>query len=101
MKSRMFSTILNVNSVFQALSCLISPIAIGALVSWLLTRNNVVGPWIYAVLIPVGAVIGLISMIGYLLKVAETEKAMRMSENKDTGAEPSETSPAKETDPND
>ncbi|MBQ7445137.1 MAG: hypothetical protein IJS71_04260 [Clostridia bacterium] len=77
MKNRVFNTILSVNSVFQAISCLAAPIALGALISWALTSNNITGPWIYAVLITVGALVGLISMVGFLLKVAETEKAMK------------------------
>lgn len=83
MKNKVFNTILNVNSIFQALSCLLAPIALGALVSWLLTKNQLVGPWIYVVLITAGVFIGLISMITFLLKCAETEKALKAAAEKE------------------
>ncbi len=80
MKNKVFNTILGVNSVFQAISCLITPIAIGGVVAWLLTANNVVGPWIYVVLITAGVLVGLVSMITFLWRYAETAKAMREAE---------------------
>ena len=84
MRNRAFSTIMSVNTVFQAVACLLSPMAAAAFVSWLLTKNGIVGPWIYAVLVPLGALIGLVAMIGYVVKAAEAEKAMKNAEKEET-----------------
>ncbi len=87
MKKRLFNTILSVNSVFQAISCLISPAAFGALIAWLLTSNGLTRPWIYAVLITLGVLVGFISMIGFLVKTANYEKAMREAQSEEEAAE--------------
>jgi len=55
------------NIVFQAIFTLLMPIGLGLLGSWLLTRYAGVGGWIYAVLVVIGAIMGLISMIRFVL----------------------------------
>lgn len=84
MKNRAFRTITSVNSVVQAIYCLASPMALGALIAWFLTKHGLVGRWIYAVMITAGALVGLMSMIGFLLKYAATENAIKEAEEKES-----------------
>ena len=63
------------NYIMQAIYCLLTPVALGVLVSWVLTKKANVGNWIYAVLIFAGVAIGLVSMIKYLIRMSEFEKA--------------------------
>lgn len=92
MKNKVFNTILGVNSVFQAISCLVTPIIIGGVVAWLLTANNVVGAWIYVVLITGGVLVGLVSMITFLWRYAETAKAIREAEEQQAEGMPHDNS---------
>ncbi len=59
----------------QAIYCLLTPVVLGVLVSWLLTKKTNVGNWIYAALVFLGVAIGLVSMIRYLIRMSEFEKA--------------------------
>ena len=77
MKNRGAETIFGVNTVIQAIFSLLTPPAVGALISWLLCAKFSVGAWIYALLISVGVIIGLISMIKFILAAADTQKALR------------------------
>lgn len=61
------STLYAINIVSQAIFTMVIPIGLGALVSYLLTTHASVGPWIWAVLIPLGAISGIISMIKFVL----------------------------------
>ncbi|MBR7078591.1 MAG: AtpZ/AtpI family protein [Clostridia bacterium] len=75
MKKIIVSTVFGINSVIQAIFSLLTPVAVAVLVSMLLTKKFGVGTWIYAVLIVLGVFVGLVSMVKYLLAMAEAEKA--------------------------
>ena len=55
------------NILLQSLYSLALPIGIGALASYLLTRYTEIGEWIWAVLLIIGTLLGLYSMVKYLL----------------------------------
>ena len=55
------------NIVFQSFFTLLTPIGIGWGIAWLLTRRELVGDWIYALLIVIGVLCGLVSMIRFVL----------------------------------
>lgn len=71
-----------INYVSQAVFTLLTPVAIGALISWLLTAKCNVGSWIWAVLIIVGVFVGLYSMVRYLIKISEIEKRREKDQEK-------------------
>ena len=77
MKIRGAETVFGVNTVIQSIFSLLTPPALGALLSWILCAKFSVGSWIYALLISLGVLIGLISMIKFILSAAEAQKALR------------------------
>lgn len=54
------------NIVFSAIFTLATPIGLCLLASWLLVEYASVGKWIYALLITVGALVGLVSMVRFV-----------------------------------
>ena len=56
-----------INIMTQAIFDLASPIGLGVLASWLLVRYADAPRYIYAILLPVGAILGLYNMIRFLL----------------------------------
>ena len=67
MYKKFVSALYVVNIVSQAIFTLLIPIGLGALISYLLTEFANVGPWIWAVTIPLGAISGIYSMIKFIL----------------------------------
>ncbi len=55
------------NIVFSAIFTLVTPIGLCLLVGWLLVEYASVGQWIYALLITVGALAGLVGMVRFVL----------------------------------
>ena len=89
MYKKLVSTLYAINIVSQAILTLLIPIGLGALVSYLLTNYAAVGPWIWAVLIPLGAISGIISMIKFVLSAMSAlntlEKQHKETNNISTG----------------
>lgn len=101
MNDRGTETIFGVNTVIQSIFNLLTPPAAGALISWFLCSRFSVGGWIYAVLIPAGVIVGLISAINYILTAAETQKAVaeaRKREREDTAGIDRADAPAEDRD---
>lgn len=67
MYKKLVSALYVVNIVSQAIFTLLIPIGLGALLSYLLTSMASVGPWIWAVAVPLGAISGIYSMIKFIL----------------------------------
>lgn len=67
MYKKFISALYVINIVSQAIFTLLTPIALGIGLSWLLVRYASVPSWIYAVLITLGALIGFYSMIKFVL----------------------------------
>ena len=67
MYKKLVSALYVLNILSQAIVTLLIPIGFGALLSYLLTKFTSIGPWIWAVLITLGAISGSISMIKFVL----------------------------------
>ena len=67
MYKKLVSALYVVNIVSQAIFTLLIPIGLGVLLSHLLTSYADVGPWIWAVTVPLGAISGIYSMIKFVL----------------------------------
>ena len=70
-----------VNIVFQALFSLLFPVALGTGGAYLLVSYANVGEWIYAVLILVGFLMGMISMIRFILIASRAVTRLEEEEN--------------------
>jgi len=79
MYKKFISAFQMLNILFQALYCLVLPIGIGALFSFLVTKFLNAPKWIWAILLTLGVFSGLYSMIKYILS------ATRALENLDRG----------------
>ncbi len=55
------------NIIMQSFWNLLTPIGLSLLAAWLLVEKAGVGGWIYAVLAPLGVLIGFYSMIRFIL----------------------------------
>lgn len=64
---RAYSFIYVVNIVFQAIFTLLFHIGAGLLLSWLLVEKCGLPDFLYAILIIIGVLIGLLSMIKFIL----------------------------------
>lgn len=67
MYKNFFSVMYALNIIFQAFFCLALPIGLGLLASWLLTEYAGAPGWIYAPIVTVSALGGIISMIKFIL----------------------------------
>ena len=67
MYTRLTNALHLLNILFQSLYSLAMPIGIGALASYLLTKHTSVGGWIWAVLLTGGVLMGLISMVKFVI----------------------------------
>lgn len=70
-----------VNIVFQSLFSLLFPVALGTGGAYLLVNYANVGEWIYAVLILVGFLMGMISMIRFILIASHAVTRLEEEEN--------------------
>lgn len=59
------------NMVWQALFSLAAPIGVLYLIAFLLEKYLSAPGWIYAVLIPIGAISGMSAMIGYIVRMSD------------------------------
>ncbi len=60
------------NVLVSAIFTLLTPVGILFAVAWLLNTKAGVGSYIYAVLLTIGVLVGLFSMIRFLIKASET-----------------------------
>ena len=67
MYRKLVSTLYVINIVSQAIFTLATPIALGALASYLLVKYVSCPSWIWAVLVTLGALTGLYSMVKFIL----------------------------------
>ncbi|MBO5101905.1 MAG: hypothetical protein J6C39_05170 [Clostridia bacterium] len=70
------------NIVFQAFLTLLTPIGLGVLLSWLLVTYAGVGGWIYAVLVILGVISGLISMVKFVLTASAGYERLEKEQNR-------------------
>lgn len=67
MYDKLSSMLHSMNIIFQALYSLVMPIGIGGFSSYLLTKYASAPKWIWAVLLTLGTLLGLYSMVKYIL----------------------------------
>ena len=79
------------NMIIQSLFSLVIPIALMLGLSYLLERFLSVDGWIYAVLVPLGAIVGIYSMISFIISTSRAIEAIeaqnlkkQKEENKDS-----------------
>lgn len=78
MHKKIFDALTMLNLLGQAIYTLALPIGIGALISFLLTKYADAPGWIWAILLTFGTLIGLYSMIKYILSaMAGIEKTKK------------------------
>lgn len=65
-----------INMTVQALVSLIAPIGLSVLFAWLIDKYTAVGPWIYVVFIMGGVLLGLYSMISFIIKAGRAIEAL-------------------------
>ncbi len=93
MYSRLVSAMYALNLLISALFCLLTPIGLLTAAAWLLNTRCGVGEYVYAILIPLGTAVGLISMIRFLLRSSE---ALERIEKARKPAAPPTADPSKE-----
>ena len=59
------------NIVIQSIITLVSPAALAFLVSWLLVSKCGAPPWLYALFIACGVIVGFISMVKFSISASE------------------------------
>ena len=76
------------NMIVQSLFSLVTPIGLMFAASYLLNTRAGVGGWIYALLVTLGALVGLWSMISFILKtsaaIESLEKQHKESQRKES-----------------
>jgi F0F1-type ATP synthase assembly protein I len=81
MYKKFISAFQMLNILFQAIYCLAFPMGLGALISFLVTKFLGAPKWIWAILLSLGAFMGLYSMIKYTL--AATKALENLDKNRD------------------
>ena len=71
MHKKLFSVLYAINIISQAIFTLLIPAALAFGASWLFVTKLGAPEWLYAVLIPVGVIAGLISMVKFAIAAAE------------------------------
>lgn len=71
MQGRLLNAFQLLNIVFQAIYSLLFPVGVGAVISYLLTEYADMDSWIWALLLTVGVLIGLVSMVKFILSATQ------------------------------
>ncbi len=71
MHKKLFSVLYAINIISQAIFTLLLPAALGFCLSWLFVAKLGAPRWLYAVLITVGVITGLVSMVKFSIAAAE------------------------------
>jgi hypothetical protein len=94
MYKRFVSTLHVLNIVFQSFLNLLTPMGLGALISYLLTEYVGCPSWIWAVLLMLGTFTGLFSMVKFILSAT---KALDRLESEQKAREKSQKESAEDT----
>ncbi len=71
MKKNLISSVYVLNIIGQCIFSLIMPMLLMLGLSWLLVSKAGAPSWLYAVLVPIGTVSGLVSMIKFAITASE------------------------------
>ncbi len=83
MNNRLFGFLYAVNIIGQAIFTLLMPAALMFGLSWLLVSRAGAPSWLYAVLIPIGVIAGLVSMVKFV--IAATSNLERLEKENRKG----------------
>lgn len=82
MQNKFFSIMYAVNIISQAVFSLITPAALMFCIAWLFVKKAAAPEWLYAVLIPIGIIAGLVSMVKFVLSATSAlERLERQTKN--------------------
>ena len=84
MQNKFFSVFYGINIVMQAIISLVSPAAIMFGFSWFFVNKVGAPSWLYAILIPVGIIIGLVSMVKFAIIAATGLERLEKQNNSKT-----------------
>lgn len=84
MHKRIFSAVFILNTLFQALLSLIFPIGVGLLFSYISVSFWSFPSYTYAIAVPLGAILGIYSMIRFILSTMRALEALEAERNKKT-----------------
>ena len=87
MYKKFISAFQMLNILFQSLYCLALPMAIGAVISFLITRFLGAPKWVWAIFLTFGAISGLYSMIKYALIATKALEALDRGRDNRSNAE--------------
>ena len=76
-----------INIIAQAVFSLVTPAALMFCVAWLLVTKASAPEWLYAVMIPVGIIAGLVSMVKFVISATSALERLekQAKNNKKTG----------------
>ena len=69
------------NIIMQSLFTLLTPAAFGFLVCWIFVKKVGAPPWIYAIFLPLGIIVGFISMIKFVISASESLERLEQQRN--------------------
>lgn len=86
MKNKAFGFMYSLNIIAQAIFSLVTPTALLFGVGWLLVSRAGAPTWIYAILLPLGILTGLVSMVkGVISATSALERLEKQDENEKGG----------------
>ena len=77
MYKKLVSSLYVINIISQAIFTMLIPIGLGVLLCYLLTTYASVDAWIFAVVIPLGAISGIFSMVKFILSAMSSLSKLR------------------------
>ena len=80
---KLFNSLYLLNIVFQAIVTLATPIALGALISYLLTTYAGAPSWIWAPILLLGVFSGLFTMVKFVLSAMTALERLEKQQNSD------------------
>jgi len=81
MHKKLFSVLYAINIISQAIFTLLIPAALGFGLAWLFVTKCNAPEWLYAVLIPLGIVAGLVSMVKFAISASEGLERLERQRN--------------------
>ena len=84
MHKRIFSAVFILNTLFQALLTLLFPICAGLLFSYLSVLYLAFPTYTYAIAVPLGAILGIYSMIRFILSTMRALESLESEKEKKT-----------------
>ena len=87
MQNKLFSVMYAINIVMQAILTLITPAALMFFIALLFIKRVGAPEWLYAVLIPIGVIGGLVSMVKFALSATTGLERLEKQTNNKTKTE--------------